>query len=566
MKTVRRHVADPMLRWGAAGPDHQYRIAVQNEETGVRRTVYEGFRRDCKLPADLRLTPDQLSFRVESRPSDEDGAAYQRRQEFTLVPRIGDDLSPDAEDVLSRDAVAGASAYRLQVRDIVSLDRIIDMVGKTPHFLLPPGQLMDRASEWNILAEVGGVWRKQRWKPVTSGMIAAAQARAATLIEVAEAKRGRLRPEATSHPAVLRSTLSSAPAHPASMAIVVPVTAQPVLAWEPTGESVTSVQWSDGRGGGAAERAAILLENQGMTGWFFLDIEQALSLGIEAMGRLAGRLMSAGHRVGLYVGDGALAPRATPQERLARMMEGLEQIGVPRHGAVMLGEGKYRASWLDMLVEAGVPTVILSRQAQLTLPGWRRWRMAPFLTAPGTIVLPAAMFLSTPAHARDRAVRHQLANGDALAGGSVGAALDAAARFCGDQTLTLVQIDPMLLLDRRRINDRVMTDVWNTTVKQSLPQWLKAGWIRSTKGFEIARGDSEVQRELLQGMLRGLAASKTPWADWDDVADAARVSGWLPPSPAFEPLIEQRRGPRRFRASAARRYDNSYRLALGASS
>jgi len=562
MRTVRRRAADPTLRWDAAGRDRQYRVAARNEDTGARRTIYEGFRRDCRLPADLRLSPDQITFRVESRPGDDPGAPYVRCQEFTVIPRIGDELSPDAEDVLSAPLVPGAESYRLQIRDILSRDVVVDMASGRPRFLLPAGQMIDRQAEWAILAYVGGRWRKSHWKPVTPASVAAAQARAQTLITLVEPKRVRPGLESASHPASIRSALVEAPAHPQSVAIVVPVTARPALAPEPTADSVTNTQWSDGQGGGAVERAAAALEAEGLTGWFFLDVEQGLALGLDAMGRLADRLRGAGHHVGLYIGAGELGPRSGPAERLARMMEGLDRIGVADKGGVMVGDAKACAEWLDCLVEAGFSSVILSRPAQLGLTGWRRWRTAPFLTGPTTVVLPLGMFISTPAHARDRSVRHPIANEDALAGGSAGAMLEAVTAFCEDQTLTLAMIDPLLLLARRTIRDRIAANVWNTTIKNTYRAWVKAGWTRSAKGFEVGQGESEIQRDLLQGMLRGLAQSATPQAAWDDVFDPARVSGWLRPGPAFEPLIEQRRGPRRFRASAVRRYDNSYRLAL----
>lgn len=568
MKKVRRRAVDPTLRWVAAGPDYQYRVAVRDEDTGDRRLIYEGFRRDCRLPADMRLTPNQLSFRVECRSGDGEDSRWKRCQEYTAIPRTGDELEPHGADVMARQPVVGASGYRLQVRDMVSHDLIVDMVGPVPRFLLPAGQLADRTTEWNILTGVGGVWRKQRWAPVTAEAISAAVTRSQTLIILSHESRRRPALEAKPRPAPVRPLLPARAPYPDSLAIVVPVTAMPDLAPDPSAVSVTSTQWSDGNGGGAAERAATMLESYGLTGWFFLDIEMALGLGAKDIHILAERLVAAGHKIGLYVGTAPLAPKMAMPDRLARMLETLDTIPGASRGVVMLdGEGsRARAEWVDTLAAAGCSAIVLTREAQTALTGWRRWRTTPFLTTPSTVILPTAMILSTPAHARDRAVRHTLSNRDALASGSLSEALRIGDRDAATPTLTVVQVDPLALLDRRRTVNRVMTEVWNTTVKQTLPAWLKAGWVRSVKGFYIAQGESEIRLELLEGLLRGLADSDRAWASWDDVADPARVSGWLPANPAFEPVLEQRRGPRSFRSSALRRYDNAYRLALRAAS
>ena len=106
MKTIRRRVANPILTWEPAGPDQEYRVIVRNQDTGERRAIYDGFRAECRLPPDLRLTPDQLAFRVMARPIGESEERFVRIREYAPIARLGDDYSTPAADLL-KDAPDG---------------------------------------------------------------------------------------------------------------------------------------------------------------------------------------------------------------------------------------------------------------------------------------------------------------------------------------------------------------------------------------------------------------------------------------------------------------------------
>lgn len=563
VKTTRRRVADPVLRWRAFGHNQQYRVFIRNEDTGEVRIIYEGFRQDCRLPADFRLTSDQLSMRLYSRPADDPHATYTRRQDATPLMRLGDDLETPAPDLLVSREVVGATAYRLLIRDLLSHDILVDMISDRPRFLLPAGQMRERATEWLIRARVSGAWRGNKWVEVTPEMRQAAFDRAARVVVMKEKKGRAAEATGSQRPATHLVLSPDVPPVTTGCALVVPVTAQPALASEPAGRSVLAVQWGEGRGDGAVERVAAMLEARGLNGWFFLDVELANGLNAKAVAPLARRLAQNGHRIGVMVGRGDLAPDgADLAMRFAGMIAALEGVIDPASAGVLLTEGPDREAWLDALAAAGREGVIASRGALTGMSEWMRWRMAPFAGADRLIVFPTTTFLSTPAHRRDRVVRHGLGNRDALAAGSACETLAALSTFERPWPI-LIEIDPLRLLDRRPSRDRAEADLWNNTLRQALPAWLKAGWRRSAKGFEVARGFSEIQQELLAGLLDGIAQSRPATLDWDSLFGVGRSSAWLGEATSVEPVIEQRRGARRFRMSAVRRYDVAYRAALG---
>ena len=151
MKTIKRRAADPTLRWRSAGANRQYRVAVRDMDTGRQQLIYEGFRLDCRLPAELRLTSNQLAYRVESRPADQPQTPFKRCQNYTVIPRLGDELAGDDADVLTVAETSGASHYRLLVRAADAEDVLVDMVGPGPRFLLPPGQLDETGFELSLI-------------------------------------------------------------------------------------------------------------------------------------------------------------------------------------------------------------------------------------------------------------------------------------------------------------------------------------------------------------------------------------------------------------------------------
>lgn len=560
MKTIRRRAASPTVRWRSAGANRQYSVTVRNEDTGDRQTVYEGYRQECRLPPELRLTGDQLSFRVASRDADDPDAAYSTVQSWARIARYGDELQPDAPDVLRAEEVAGATAYRFLVREALSQDMLVDMIVDEPWALLPPGQIKDRDVEWSMRPRVGGGWKGAGWTPVEPGAIAAARLRAETLIVLPSEARVRPTAEAAVWPVPQDLELAPSIARAPALAIAVAVSARPDLAPEPSALSVLETQWSDGHSGGATEQVARMLEAAGLRGWFFLDVEMGDALGSDAIARLAERLSKRGHEIGLYIGQGDLPAQGKIRQRLRAMLAGLPTRA---HAGVMLGAGPDRQYWLGACIALDVPAVIVSRAAQLALPAWMRWRTGAFAASPKTIVIPTATFLSTPAHARDRVTRHALDNRDAMAAANIGSVLGAMTRLEATR-LIVAEIDPLLMLDRRFVEDPDAAHAWNSTLKQLLPTWFERGWKRSVKGHEMARHISEIRLHLLTNMLEGLAAVDLPWARWSDVFDPASTSGWLPGATPFDPIIEKRRGPRRMRNSAVRRYDDAFRLALRA--
>lgn len=566
MRTIKRRAADPTLRWRSAGANRQYRVAVRDMDTGRQQLIYEGFRLDCRLPAELRLTSSQLAYRVESRPADQPETPFKRCQNYTVIPRLGDELAGDDPDVLTVAETSGASHYRLLVRAADAEDLLVDMVGPGPRFLLPPGQLDETGFEWSIKPQVRGAWRGAPWHPVTAPALHAARERAERLIEVEEESRPRgALTTGPIWPVPSQCALPPAEIRNFAYALTIAVTARPELAPAPTPESVLTTQWSDGHGNGAVDKVVSALSSLGREGWFFLDVELGIGLDEGALWRLAQDLQKAGHRTGLYVGNGAFAPEGlTVAGRLQRILEASKgQLSEPL--GVLLGAGPQRTEWLQALVNEKQPAVFASRGALMQLPEWLRWRTTPQLVSPSTILFPSTTFISTPAHARDRVVRHQLDNGDALASGSAVDLIKALSSGEKGINLGITEINPLLLLDRRIIRDRAEAEAWNSTLRVERPHWLAAGWKRGAKGFEVARGVSQIQGELLQVLLRNLVVAGAPRASWDDIFDSARVRGWLQEDVAWEPVPDQHRGVRRFRTTAGRRYDDAYRMALSQS-
>ena len=561
-----RRAEDPTLRWRAAGADQQYRVAVRNEDTGHKAIIYEGFRLDCRLPADLRLTSDQLAYRVETRSGSDLSAPFVRCQSFTAIPRIGDKLNPTWKDRLSIPAVPGCSEYRLQVRDSTN-KKLVDMIGPNSWFLLPAGQLMDQATEWSIRPRSGEHWAGAEWKRVRQVELDDAITRAHTPVPVKVPKRPKITaaPWRPGRPASLKAL----PPHPAGVAIVAAVTAEPKLGPAPSAKSVVEAQWIGAPGGGATERASLYLASQNCSGWFFLDIDAAMALDFETMGRLAERLRADGHRIGLYIGTDWAVVRgdapASHSDRLATLLNALAPLSGEPVAAVMIGPGPARAEWLQACRTNGVAAVVTTRGALQGGPQWMHWRTEPFLAMDDLVVLPTAMSLSTPAHPRDQVVRHPYSNRDAMAAGASATTLKS---LCGVDNmpggLTLIEIDPLRLLTRRWKRSRPEAVAWNQIIEAEQPGWVRAGWKRAATGFESGEGVGEIQLDILGTLLRGVAASGVTPASFMDVFSADKAAGWLRPERAFTPVLEQKRGVRRCRPTAIRQYDEAFRIALKA--
>lgn len=570
MKTIRRRAASPVLRWDAAGPNHQYRVIVRNQDTGERRPVYDGFRTECRLPPDFRLTPDQLAFRVMIRPAGDADAKFTKLHEYAPIPRLGDELETPADDLLVGEVIKGADQYRLLIKR-PDVDRpLVDMTGTEPRFLLPPGQLRDGAFEYDILPRVRGRWRNRKGLAVTPAMIAAADARAERLVTLPpdETKiiRGAPARHAPGRPDRLAPGASS---RGSSLLIAVDVTARPDLSPVADPRDVAHRQWWAGDGSGAVERVALALESTRFKGLFLIDTLASEALGAELVRDIADILTKRGHGLGLLINP---EPWRTLSGKLAEIdSAAATSLAYARYTSIMGQEpvvAGFGPDALDILaLEAaralGVRVVLADRAEQLNLPAWMRWRTAPFAAYDDMLFIPTGVALSTPAHARDRVVRHALNAADAMAAEAAAELLEAAAR--GAKGLLTARIEPLSLLRRSMVRSGAEADAWNQVISEKLPAWSEAGWERSPHGFSVMADRDEIKVEMMMSLIAGLARAKdVGGVDPGSAFEASQLRSWAEQVQAFEPLVEQRRRPRRFRNSAVRRYDAAYLQALKA--
>ncbi|MGH6978291.1 MAG: hypothetical protein ACRED4_03210, partial [Brevundimonas sp.] len=227
MRTIRRRAESTVLRWTPPGPDRQYRVAVRDEDTGRRQIIYEGFQTECRLPADLRLTPNQLSFWVGSRSEQEPSARFLRCQDYTVIPRLGDDYQTAAPDLLTAPEKPNTQEYRLRVRDTETDQIVVEMSRSSPSFLLPVGRLGDGAFEWTIQPRLRAGFGRPAWARVTDTMLSAARSRAERLIALPEEPRPALVVIKGERPPGSPGSIRPAPPRPASMALALNVTADP---------------------------------------------------------------------------------------------------------------------------------------------------------------------------------------------------------------------------------------------------------------------------------------------------------------------------------------------------
>ena len=302
MKTIRRRVANHILRWDPAGPDHEYRVVVQNQDTGERRPVYTGFRTECRLPPDLRLTSDQLAFRILARPAGAGEEKYVRLLAYTPLLRLGDDYETPAPDLLTMEPVQGASRYRLRVRSPVTGKSLVDLTRDEPRFLLPVGQLRDGVFHYDLTTRVQGRPQGVRGVRITPEMIAAADARAERLVPLPRPEPIRARGAEADHAPGRAERLAPEVLHsgPRFLAVI-DARAAPDMSPVADPSDVVRRQWWAGDGSAAVEKIAIALEEQGLRGQFQLDVLASDALGDDAVSPLARTLAVRGHGLGLLV-------------------------------------------------------------------------------------------------------------------------------------------------------------------------------------------------------------------------------------------------------------------------
>ena len=535
MKTTRRRVANPILTWESAGPDQEYRVIVRNQDTGERRAIYDGFRTECRLPPDLRLTPNQLAFRVMARPIGESEERFVRIREYAPIARLGDDYSTPAADLLTAEPTPGAGPYRLLVRNPSTGKPLIDLTRDEPRFLLPVGQLRDGSFHCDLKARVRGRWQTTLRLEVTDEMIAAAHARSERLVPVPPQERPEVRGASADHAPgrperLAEETLNVGP----RLLIVADVTALPDAAPIADPADVVRRQWWAGDGSGAVESVALTLEAHGLRGQFQLDVLAAEALGDEALASVAHTLTSRGHGLGLMINPEpwrGLSAELTEMRPGAVLKHALDRFtAVTGHApqAVSFGQNMLGPSPLRQARALGVRAVFADRTEQHRLATWMRWRTTAFAAFDNLVVIPSAMART------------------------------------GGQRLIVARIDPLALLLRRMVQSADQAEAWNLALAESLPNWIEAGWDRNPQGFAVLDDRDEIKTEMMTGLIAALARSGVASADLATVFSPSALRAWSEETEAFEPMIEQRRGPRALRRSGVRRYDAAYRQALGA--
>lgn len=519
----------------------------------------------------MRLTSDQLAFRVMARPIGESEERFVRIQEYLSIPRLGDDYETPAPDLISQEPTPGASQYRLLVRHPVTGKPLVNLASDQPRFLLPVGLLRDGDFRYDLTAKVRGRWRGGRAVDVTPEMIAAADARSRRLVPLPRKEPPRIRGSAATRPPGRADRFAPQIEYAGPrLLIVADATVSPDLAPLPDPADAARRQWWAGDGSGALELVALALEAQGLRGQFQLDILAGEALGDEVVSKLSRTLLGRGHGLGLLVNP---APWRGLSQELAEMKPGallvhalkrFEDVTGENPKVVSFGREFLGPSPLDQIRRLGVRAVLADRVDQNRLPAWMRWRTSPFAAYDDLAVIPSALVLSTPAHERDRVVRHTLSAVDALAA-AAGESVTSALAHTGGQRLVVARIDPLSLLRRRMVRSVDQADAWNLTLSQHLPHWAEAGWERSPHGFVVLDERDEIKTEMMVSLISALARSGVALADVRSVFSPEALRAWCEIALPYEPMVEQRRGPRVLRRSAVRRYDAAFRQALGAS-
>lgn len=570
MKTIRRRAASALLRWEPAGPNHEYRVIVRNQDTGERQAIYDGFQTECRLPPELRLTPNLLTYRVMVKPADEPSARFSRYQDPTPIPRLGDDYQTPADDLLVGSVVDGVDQYRLLIRDSATGRPLVDLVRPEPRFLLPPGLLRDGSFQYVLMPRLRGRWRGRKGLPVTPAMIAAADARAETMVPLPR----QTPPEIKGAPAKLRpgrpERLGPEPTHESGPRIlaVIEATAAPELAPYANQADIAARQWWSGDGSGAVEAVALLLEAHKLPGVFLLDVLAGEALGDDQVRRLSDELRQRGHGLGLMINADAwraISPRLAEMSISAAANEALERfvdtVGAPP-AVVSFGPDQLDAEALDVARQLGARAVIADRPAQLRLPAWMRWRTAPFAAHDDMAILPVSMILSTPAHDRDRVVTHAVRAEDPLTAGMAEAIAGTLGQAEGGTGLIIARINPLALLLRRTVRSVELAQEWNLELAGRFPAWLDAGWDRNPNGFPVLAERDEIRGEMINSLVSGLARTGIPPVDVTTAFSPQSLRRWCEPARGYDELIEQRRAPRLLRRSAVRRYDAAFLQAL----
>ena len=566
MRTIRRRAETAVLRWAPVGPDRQYRVAVRDEDTGHRQIIYEGFQTECRLPADLRLTANQLTFWVGSRSEQELAARFLRCQDYMAIPRLGDDYQVAAPDLLTSPDRPNAQEYRLRVRDADTGQIVVEMSRLAPAFLLPVGRLGEGVFEWTIQPRLKAGFGRSAWASVTDIMLSAARRRAERLIALPEEPRPVLAVVKGELPPGSPASIRPAPPRPVSVALALPVTADPRIAPEPSLKSVISTQWLNPTGNGAVQLASRTIKEKNVSCWFFLDFQALEQAGRAVAQDLIALLREDGHQVGLTLGESVWDfPREPSSGSLTdlvrRRCDGFNELTGGGVTPIRLAVSSRTPEWLLACSQAGLSVVTAPRRTLRAGARWMHWRTAPFIAVDGLVVVPPAMLLSTPAHPRDQVLRHPLHASDSLAAASAAQTLRAASD-AGRIRLLVAEADPLRLLARVRFKRRREAEVWNGILRHDLPQWWAAGWGRTAAGYDVAQGVNEIQVQMLSGLAKEMKNSGRPWAAAADVFDVEKVGGWLDAEPNSNLMVEQRRGPRVTRLSVGRTYDNALRLAL----
>jgi hypothetical protein len=563
------HPAKPDLTWTLAAPGDEYRVAVRNENTGEKRTVYRGPQNSCRLPSEVRNSADQWSFRVEIML--DDGGVI-RHQDFVGIDRIGDDFTTPAPDLLTSAAEPVSPMFRLTIRAEGVGPKLVEFLRPTPQFLLPPGQVRPGAV-WRIYRRKNNKWAGGRWDTVTKAMLDAATERAQRPVEPPAPKkrrRGAAPVDVAPVPPRYGSADTSGPAgtEPAPQFwIVMDLTADAAIATAADGKTIAQEQWIAPSGDAAAQRMLKRVKAHGRTVTIFADALAGAALEPAAFAKLLKQAEADGHQVELLI-------RARPWADLAPQLianaDAIDAVVEAAHGQfvkmmkrppriVSFADQGVTYAGLKAVSALGVEAVYVRHADLVGLPPWMRTRTTPFTALPGLVVIPGSVLVTTPAHVRDGALVHAVATADPLVASRIGSLV----QMAGSQPsmgLFTVQVEPLDLIGRRFVRSPVEARRWNQALAANGGGWMKAGLERSEHGFSLASGLNEIAEELLDRTLSAIG---------DDMAVfRPQGEGWLGRLMArseampFEPVLEMRRGTGAVKISAIRRYDAAYRAAL----
>ncbi|MBC6981685.1 hypothetical protein [Caulobacter sp. 17J80-11] len=577
------------LKWPGAGDATVYRVNVRNEDTGERRTIYEGPELACALPADIAAAWGLATYRVEARPFAEGEGAYRTIVHYLAVDPLGP--AEQVDDMLHGAEIEGAEAYRLLVVDAESGQRVTEYWSVRPRFRTPAILDAGRKHQYRLSYQQGGeVKHATRLRALPAERIAAARARADALAAaVAAAAPASQAPAATEKaeeaeeavkvgvsgprasrvkPGAAADVAAAGAAGAAGLALVaVDVTADLAHARLPDPEAAfDALVWGRGAGGPAVGLDFLLdrIAAARLRPTLFLDIFAEHVFGRAALERVLETAVRRGLDVQLllrpspnlrFAADPALAAlgRATADldaGRFGRVVAAAVELFEGRVGrapvAVRLAmEGATDAAF-PVLARHGLS--VYAGAAATGMSPWLRARTRPCVGPARVVTTPPTRCLSLPAHPYDSALLSDLRI--RMSPEVEETALRQA------QAPVLLALSPQDLLFFRAMGEAAASG-WNTAFASR----YRVG-DRVDAATPVVEGRDEIAIEALERVLRRLTSRRdlTPATFAELARDhlAACVRDPL----GWDPIVEHHRGARRGRVTAVRRYSADYLAAL----